>query len=411
MLKFTGMKIKLISCIVALMLIGANLYSQEATHWRGPEASGIFPDQELLDSWPEEGPEMTWSIDGMGKGFSSPVFANDKIYLTGVHDEVGYIYIIDMNGKLLKKYSYGGEFTESYAGARSSVTMVGDLIYMMSGLGQLFCMEEASGEIKWEKDLFNDFDGRNIRWGVTETVLIDGDVLYCTPGGETNNVMAFNRHTGGQIWSTAGKSEKSAYCTPLLLDLAARKLLVTMTEHHILGIDAKSGEMLWSYPQTNQYMVHANTPVYHEGALFCFSGYGQGGVNLKLSDDGSEVSKLWFSETMDSRMGGAVIQDGYLYGSGDKSRVWFCADWVTGEITYTSKEIAKGVVILADEKLYCYSQKGELAMIQADPKEFKILGQTKVELGTEQHWAHPVINKGILYVRHGDVLMAYNIKK
>ncbi len=405
------MKKKLIIGIAVLMLIGVNLYAQEPSHWRGPEASGVYPDKELLDFWPEEGPEMIWHIDSMGKGFSSPVFANNKIYLTGVHEETGYIFIMDKNGNLLKKYSYGGEFTESYPGARSSVTLHGDLMYMMSGLGRLVCMEEANGEIKWENDLLSDFDGRNIRWGMTETVLIDGDVLYCTPGGEKNNVMAFNRHSGDQIWSTAGKSEKSAYCTPLLVDLSARKLLVTMTENHILGMDAKTGKLLWTYPQTNEWSVHANTPVYHDGALFCFSGYGQGGVNLKLSDDGSKVTKQWFDNTMDSRMGGAVIFDGHLYGSGDKSRIWFCADWATGNTTYTSKEIAKGVVILADDKLYCYSQRGELAMVKADPKEFKILGKTKVELGTEQHWAHPVINRGVLYVRHGEVLMAYNIQE
>ena len=212
------------------------------------------------------------------------------------------------------------------------------------------------------------------------------------------------------IWSSEAKSEKSGYCTPLLIELSSRKLLVTMTEHHIVGLDAKSGDMLWSYPQTNEYMVHANTPVYHDGSVFCFSGYGQGGVMLQLNEDGSKVTKKWFSSMMDSRMGGAVYHDGYLYGSGDYSRVWFCAEWETGDTTYTSKEIAKGVVILADEKLYCYSQRGELAMVKADPAEFKLLGETRVELGTEQHWAHPVIFRGVLYVRHGEVLMAYKIK-
>ena len=270
-------------------------------------------------------------------------------------------------------------------------------------------MDEGSGEIKWKKELFSDYDGVNIRWGITETVLVDGDILYCTPGGKKNNVMAFNRHTGDEIWSSAGKGEKSAYCTPLLIELPARKLLVTMTEHHILGLDSKSGQLLWDYPQTNEYMVHANTPLYHDGSVFCFSGYGQGGVMLQLNEDGSKVNKKWFESKMDSRMGGAVYQDGYLYSSGDKNRNWFCAEWETGKITYLSSDIAKGVVILADGKLFCYSQRGELAMVEADPKEFKILGNTKVELGTEQHWAHPVIHNGVLYVRHGEVLMAYKV--
>lgn len=394
---------------VASMFI-ISLQAQEPTHWRGPEASGIYPDTELLDTWPQGGPEMLWHVDGIGKGFSSPVFANGRIYITGVLENMGYIFLIDEAGKIIKKYGYGKEFIESYPGARSSVTIAGDEIYILSGLGRIVCLEEASGNIKWEKELFSDFDGRNIRWGITETVVIDGDVLYCTPGGSKNNVLALNRHSGDLIWSSEGKSEKSAYCTPLLVDLPSRKLLVTMTEHHILGIDAKKGELLWSYPQTNEYMVHANTPVYNDGSIFCFSGYGQGGVMLDLNEDGSKATKKWSAKMMDSRMGGAVYYDGHLYGSGDYSRVWFCADWETGDTTYTSKELAKGVVILADEKLFCYSQRGELGMVKADPEGFTILGEAKVELGTEQHWAHPVIHNGKLYVRHGEVLMAYKIK-
>lgn len=399
----------LLACIAIVFLFGNQLYGQDATNWRGPEASGVFPDTELLDTWPEEGPEMIWHVEDLGKGFSSPVFANGKIYLTGVIEEMGFIFLIDMDGKIIKKYPYGNEFVESYPGARSSVTVAGDLVYMLSGIGRLVCMEEATGKVNWQENVFSDYDGRNIRWGITETVLIDGDVLYCTPGGEKNNVLAFNRFSGELIWTSEGMKEKSAYCTPLMINLPARQLLVTMTEHHIIGLDAKSGKMLWSYPQTNQYMVHPNTPLYHDGSLFCFSGYGQGGVMLDLSEDGSKVEKKWFQKMMDSRMGGAVYHDGHVYSSGDKSRVWFCADWETGDTTYTSKEIAKGVVIMADGKLYCYSQKGELAMVKADPAGFEILGKTKVELGSEQHWAHPVINNGILYVRHGNVLMAYKI--
>ena len=225
---------------VGVFLLTTSVLAQEATSWRGPEASGFYPDVDLLGSWPEGGPEMLWNTDGIGKGFSSPVFANGKIYITGVLGDEGYIFVMDMSGKIVKKFPYGKEFTESYLGSRSSVTVVGDIIYMLSGLGRLVCME-ADGNIKWAKDLFSDYDGRNIRWGITETVLVDGDVLYCTPGGEVNNVLALNRHTGDLIWSTKGKSEKSGYCTPLMVELPSRKLLVTMTENHILGMDAKSG--------------------------------------------------------------------------------------------------------------------------------------------------------------------------
>ena len=183
-----------------------------------------------------------------------------------------------------------------------------------------------------------------------------------------------------------------------------------MTADNIIGLDAATGKMLWSQPQTNRWQVHANTPVYNDGGLFCFSGYGQGGVKLELSADGSSITKSWFNEKLDSRIGGMVLLNGYLYGSGDNNREWRCIDWKTGEEKYASKDIGKGVVISADGMLYCYSEKGELALVEANPSGFKILSQTKVELGTDQHWSHPVISNGRLYLRHGNTLIAYKIK-
>lgn len=386
------------------------LMAQTPTKWRGENANGIYNETGLLKQWPETGPEIIWHFDGLGEGHSSPVFANGLIYVSSMLEGEGFIFVLNQDGKLQWKKSYGKEFAESYPGARTSPVLVGDLLYIYSGHGVLTCMGAKNGDIKWQKDAFKDFDGQNIRWGVTETVVVDGNVVFFTPGGKKDNVVALNRLNGDLIWTSPAKGELSAYCTPLLVELPARKLLVTMTADHIIGLDAKSGKLLWDYPQTNRWQVHANTPLFYNGDLFCFSGYGQGGVKLNLSEDGASVEKAWFNENLDSRIGGMVVVDGYLYGSGDNHREWRCIDWESGEEKYASKDIGKGVVIYADGMLYCYGDRGELALVKANPNEFKVISQTKVELGTSQHWAHPVINKGRLFVRHGDVLIAYKIK-
>jgi outer membrane protein assembly factor BamB len=202
----------------------------------------------------------------------------------------------------------------------------------------------------------------------------------------------------------------SAYCTPLLIELENRKLLVTMMASHILGIDAEKGELLWNYHQPNQWSVHANTPIYRDGMLYCTSGYGQGTVALQLSADGSSVAKKWFNADLDNRMGGIVYIDGYLYGSGDKSRGWRCIEAKTGKEMWQSREPGNGVVIAADGMLYLYSERGELVLADISPNAFNMRSQAKVTHGTAQHWAHPVIEKGILYLRHGDALVAYKIK-
>ncbi len=403
---------KLISVFVILfscLSIIAN--SQEATKWRGSNSSGIYSVDKLLPQWPSDGPQIIWSYDNLGQGFTSPVFANNKIYINGMVSGQAVLFVLDQNGKELQQFKYGKEFDASYPGVRSTPTIVGDLAYLLTGHGKLTCLELKTGKVVWAKEYTTQFDGTNITWGYTDAILIDGDKLFCTPGGKKNNVMALNRMTGETIWSSPGLGELSAYCTPILVKLPARQLLVTHTANHVLGIDATTGKLLWNFEHPNQWAVHPNTPIYSDGGLFVFSGYGQGGEKLKLSADGSSVTKEWDIKSFDSRMGGAVLIDGYIYGSGDSGRSWQCIDWKTGAQKYASTEVAKGVAIAANNKLIGYSEKGELFIADANPSGLKIISKTKVTLGAEQHWAHPVINKGVLYIHHGNSLIAYKISE
>ena len=405
------MKIKASISLVMLLFLSVTIFGQAPTRWRGPQANGIYPDKGLMKAWPATGPQVLWTFNDLGQGHSSPVFSKDNIYVSGMTEDIGYIYKLTLKGGLVWKVTYGKEFKESWPGTRSSPTIVGDRLYMLSATGNLVCMNTADGKIIWSKDLFKDFDGRQITWGLAETVVVDGDKLYCTPGGVKNNVIALNRNTGNLIWTSPGMGDKAAYCTPLLVNIGSRKLLVTMTAANIIGIDATTGKMLWNYGHITQYGVHANTPLYFDKGLFCFSGYKTGGVKLSLSADGSKVTKDWFSKTLDSRIGGAVLVNGYIYGSGDmNSPAWQCLDWKTGEQKFASKELTKGNVIYADGMLYCYSDKGDLALVEATPTAFKIVSNVKVTAGSDQHWAHTVINNGVLYVRHGKSLIAYKIK-
>jgi outer membrane protein assembly factor BamB len=400
---------RLILVAIAFILYSVG-FSQEASRWRGPSGNGVYDESGLLKQWPANGPEVLWSFEELGQGHSSVIVSRGSVYTSGMIDGTGYLFKLDLEGNLVYKQAYGPEYTESWYGTRGTPVIVGNKIYLESGHGKLICFNEADGEIVWSKDLFKDFDGSNITWGVNETPVVDGRLIYATPGGKNNNVVALNRYSGELIWSSKGLGELSAYCTPLLFNHNGRKILATHTAAHLIGLDASSGKVLWSQRHPNDYSVHANTPIYHNGELFYFSGYGQGGGKIKLSEDGSSISKGWFSKTVDSRMGGAVLVDGYIYVSGDSNREWRCMDWESGKEMYASEAIGKGVVISADGMLYCYSEKGELALVKPDPSGFKVVSQTKVTHGSEQHWAHPAIYDGVLYVRHGKALVSYKVK-
>ena len=402
---------KLLTLLVLGGMLTLTSFAQDIAQWRGSNRDGSYSETGLLKSWPEEGPGLLWHYDDLGEGHSSAAVTRDRIFTAGMTNGIGYIFSFTIDGKLLWKVPYGEDWTESWPGTRSTPLVYDGKVYFISGFGKLVCMSADKGDKIWTLDVLKDLHGRNIKWGVTENLLIDGNKLYCTPGGADTNVVALDRNTGKLIWISKGNSEKSAYCSPMLITLANRKIFVTQTENSILGIDAADGKLLWRHDQPNKYSVHANTPLFHNGTLYCVSGYGQGGVMLKIAADGSAKQELWRNKSLDTRMEGVVLVNDRIYGSDDSNKAWWCLDWKTGKEIYSEKITNKGNIIFADGRLYCYGDSGEIVLVKPMPDGFTKISSFKVPYGSNQHWAHPVIANGRLYVRHGNSLMVYDLKQ
>jgi outer membrane protein assembly factor BamB len=403
----------LITLVFSLVLFADMIIAQEASQWRGKYRDGIYDEKGLLPSWPAEGPKLLWHIDNIGDGHASAsVVAHDRIFTAGAVQGKGFIYAFSLDGKLLWSTPYGDEWSESFPGSRSTPLINSGKVYFMSAFGKIICLSADQGKQLWAVDIMKDYDGLNITWGVTENLLIDGDKLFCTAGGTKNNVIALNKNTGKLLWSSTGNGEKSAYGSPLLITLPARKIVVTMTEKSILGLDAETGKKLWSHGQVNQWAVHANTPLYDNGYLYCASGYGCGGVMLKLSADGTKIDEVWKNAVLDSRMGGMVLLNGKIYGMGDQIKGLHCLDWKTGkELAFDKMNNKFGSIISAEGMLYTYDESGEVSLIEPTLSGFKKISGFKIPFGSAQHWAHPVIENGRLYIRHGNSLMVYDIRK
>jgi outer membrane protein assembly factor BamB len=384
--------------------------SQESAQWRGPNRDGIYPETGLLNKWPAEGPELLWHYDDLGNGHGSAAVIRDKIFVAGTRDDEGFIVALSPDGSTLWRSVYGKEWVDGYEGVRTTPLYIEGYLYLMSGLGVVYCLDADNGTEIWQADLLNEFQGNNIKWGMTENLLVDGDRIFCTPGGEQHNVIALNRLDGSLIWSCPGLGEISAYCSPALFDHNGRKILATHTEKSILGIDALTGKLLWTVEQPNKYSVHANTPLYREGWLYCVSGYGKGGIMLEIAENGESVREIWRDEELDTKLGGMVELNGRIYGSGDFNRKWYCLDWKTGTELFRNTDFTKGNIISAEGLLYWYTQGGEVVLIRPLEDRFEILGSFKVPFGEKQHWAHLVIHDKRLFVRHGSALMVYDIQ-
>jgi hypothetical protein len=405
-------EMKRMSAVIILSLFGLGCcmaYGQIEAQWRRPDRDGVYPNESLLKVWPKDGPAEIWTVDGLGQGYSSAAVTADRVYVTGMTSGEGFLYAFDLDGRPVWKVSYGPEWNGSRPGARTTPTVVGDRIYLMSARGQAVCLS-TDGKKVWSVDLMAQFGARNLEWGITESLLVDGDRVFCTPGGRKVTIVALDRHSGKTIWKIEAGGETSGYCSPCIVKHGKKRLLLTMTGSSFVGIDADTGEFLWRHSHVTDYSVNANTPLYQDGFVYTYSGYGTGGQMFQLSEDGTSVERIWSQKKLDSQMGAAVLVDGYIYGSGHNNRGWHCLDWKTGKVQYTARKIGnKGAIIFADGMMYAYSESGYVGLVRPNSEEFDLVSSFRVNKGSGEHWAHPVIKDGRLFIRHGDALMVYHI--
>ncbi len=400
----------LLSVSLLILLMSVSM-AQQHVQWRGEHRDGIYPGEGLLESWPEGGPELVWYYEGIGDGHSSATVTEDAIYTSGMLDGMGHVFAFDHKGSLLWKTAYGKEWDESWNGVRTTPMLYDGKLFIMSSFGRLVRLDASNGSTDWTIDLHERYDGRNIKWGVTENLLLEDGKLFVTLGGEQNNVIALDPDTGEMIWSCPGNGEISAYHSPAVFDHGGRAILVTQTQNSILGIDAATGGLLWSFEHINQWSVQPNTALYRDGLVYVVSGYGKGGVQLRLSADGSSITEVWRDENIDNQMGGVVLLGDRLYGSGQKNKKLFCLDWNTGEVLYSTSDVQRSTTIAAGGLLYCYDDRGTVALVKPGDGSFEVVGSFEVTRGENQHWAHLVIHDARLYVRHGNALMVYDIGK
>lgn len=393
--------------LVSIICISVN--AQDVAQWRGPNRNGIYNETGLMKKWPDAGPKLLWHFDELGDGHTSAAVTGAGVYTSGIIEGKGYVFAFDLKGKRLWKKEYGKEWVESHNGVRSTPLVVKDKLYLLSAYGQLLCLNCSNGQTVWTVDMAAQYGARNIEWGLTENLLYDGNVLYCTPGGADASMVALDINTGKQIWKSKGNGETSAYCSPMVIKLQNKKIIVTMMEKSICGFDAASGALLWKFEHINKTNVHPNTPIYIDGYLYCTTGYGKGGVMLKLSADGGSITKVWENTSLDPKTGGVVVLNGRIYGTGDRNRKFFCLDWLTGKEIFAVSDLAPANIIADDGLLYVYSESGKVSLVEPKPDGINIISSFPVSFGANPHWAHLVIKNKYLYVRHGTSLMVYDI--
>ncbi len=397
--------------------------------WRGANRDGISPDTGLLKSWPKDGPELLWTYENAGKGYSAPAIVGGRFYTLGARDGEAMIICLDAeSGEEIWAVSLGEDPEKGYntgwgAGPRSAPSVSDGMVYALGMTGDLVCVSAEDGKKVWSKNLLDDFDGKTPSWGYSESPLVDGDKILVTPGGKRGGaIVALDKKTGKTIWHAEELTEKdkdnAQYAGIIPIDVNGGRQYVQLFMNSLVGVSAEDGKLLWRSEWEPGRTAVIPTPIYRDGHVYITSGYGAGSKLVKIGPENT-AEDVWDNKEMKNHHGGVVLVGDHVYGFSDGAGL-ICQDFKTGEMVWNEKgrSLTKGAVHAADGMLYCFDEnEGIMTLAEASPRGFEEKGSFKLPRETELRegtkgkiWAHPVVLHGKLYLRDQDLVFCYDVK-
>ena len=427
----------------ALPLLAVLTWAEDVTCFRGPDRQGVFNETNLLKTWPPSGPKQLWKTEGIGQGWGAVIRVQGRLYVTGGGPTAKVdekLTCLDDNGKVLWQMTTGKTWAKSFQYARSTPTFVdtpdGGRLYLSTGGGEIFCVKADDGAIVWKHDFAADYGGRPGSWGYAESIAAADGMVFATPVGNKASMVAYDQKTGKVAWEAAPLDGIAAYVTPVVHN----GQIIQITGTYVFGADVKTGKIRWkfdfasAFEEKGRREISCVTPLVSGRRIFATRGYNHGSVMLEVAPDGNSVKLLWKNKDLDTQHGGVVHLNGRIYGStwiNNGSGEWACLDAQTGRTIFMQPwqtpgkdgqpppvdkdgkpvPLGKGITFAADGMLYQLEEKrGTLALVRPGKDGLDIVSSFNITYGAQEYWSCPVISDGVLYVRRGDVLAAYNVK-
>ncbi len=409
-----------LTTLVMISLSGLTASGQNNNEWpcfHGADRQNKSAETGLLKKWPAAGPVLLWTISGLGEGYSSVSIGGGLIYTAGRIGNQSFIFAFDLNGKPVWKkpngdaWSVNVSWASSYNGPRSTPTYENGTVYHLSENGKLTAFRSKDGNVLWTRDLPKEFNAEMPMYGYAESVLVVGENLFVRPGGKKGYQACLSKRTGATIWTNTDIPGEYGYNSMVIKDIAGFNQVIGASTTCYYSLDAKTGKLLWKYDFMNKYEVNCTDAITFNDYVFLTSGEGKGCalIRLKKSGNGIAVEKVWETSLMDNYHGGVILHNGYLYGSGNLSRGWYCLDFLTGKQMWKTN-IGTGSLTYADGMLYLYDEKGNISLVKASSEKLDKTGEFKVPKGgVGPYWAHPVVCGRRLYLRHADKIFVYNV--
>ncbi len=384
--------------------------------WRGPDRTDNSTETGLLKSWPADGPKRVWMYENAGHGYAGPAIVGGKFFTLGTRDGSEILLVLDADtGKELWTAKVGSVLKNNWGdGPRGTPTVDGDRVYVLGGTGSLVCVRITDGKTLWQASL-TELGGKVPNWGYSESVLVDGDQVVCTPGGAQGALAALDKMTGKLLWQSKEFTDEAHYASVVVAEINGTRQYVQLTMQNFVGVSAQDGKLLWqaSFPKGRTAVIP--TPIVKGNQVYVTAGYGAGCKKVTIGPN-NEVTTVYENTVMKNHHGGVILVGDHLYGHSD-GYAWVCQDFKTGEEVWGHRQFRKGAVAYADGMLYCLEEgSGTLVLVEASPTDWKERGrftlepQTKIRSPSGRIWTHPVISHGKLYLRDQDLIYCYDIK-
>jgi outer membrane protein assembly factor BamB len=422
------MKYRLVAALV--ICISLPVSAADWPQWRGPNRDGKSSETGF-GAWPKSGPKLLWTFEEAGLGYSGPAIVGDVLYGLGSEgDTEEFAFAVDVKtGKQLWRSKISPGFKNAWGnGPRGTPTVEGGCVYAISGSGHVSCLDATSGSSRWSKDFHKDLNGKMMppmNWGFSESILVDGVQVICSPGGEDGTLACLDKKTGDIRWRSKELTDDASYSSVVITEAVGIRQYVQLTGKGVAGVSAKDGKLLWYVEGEGFATAVIPTAIISGDYVYATTDYGAKCMLIKLSKsgDGVKAEKVYSNKNLENHHGGAILHDGHVFAShgnanSGKTLTFACQDLMSGEVAWKEGKALEGSSItFADGDFYCYGQRtGTLVRIAGTYKEFVERGRFTIPKESKQRsargaiWTHPVIANGKLYLRDQELLYCYALK-
>jgi outer membrane protein assembly factor BamB len=380
------------------------------TDFRGPNRDGRYEGPPIRTDWPKEGLPLLWK-QPIGLGYASFVVAGGRAFTIEQRRAREVVAAYDTaTGRELWTDSWEGEFSEAMGGdgPRATPTYHDGRLYALGALGELRCLDAATGKVIWRRDILADNQASNLDWGMSAAPLIVDDKVVVLPGGSPGrSVVAYNRTTGEPIWQSL--DDRQAYTSPMLATIGGVRQILVVTATRAVGLNPGDGRLLWEYLWATNNGINVAQPVLLDGdRVFLSASYGHGAAVFAVARSGDTFATrtIWENTRMKNRFTTSLLYRGHLYGLDEA--ILACVDASSGELKWKGGRYGYGQVMLAGDHLIVLTEDGEVVLVKAAPERHEEVARFPAIDG--KTWNHPVIADGRLLVRNLREMAAFDIR-